>query len=70
MATPPDMSFAEFLDKVTAKFGKELDMKFVDEDNTKITLQDESDFELAIETARFAAKGKAEGKLVIWCSDR
>ena len=55
------------------KFGKQfdgLDLKFMDEDGTKITLRDDSDFELAIETARESAKGKAEGKLVLWCSDR
>ncbi|KAF9524021.1 NADPH oxidase regulator NoxR [Crepidotus variabilis] len=73
MTMPPDVSFGEFMDKVTAKFGKEingLDVKFTDEDGTKITLRDDSDFELAIETARESAKGKPEGKLVLWCSDR
>ncbi|KAF5388812.1 hypothetical protein D9757_005589 [Collybiopsis confluens] len=35
----------------------------------KVTLQDESDYELAIETARESSKGKAEGKLEVWCTD-
>lgn len=55
-----------------AKFYKEangLSVKFKDEDGGKISLRDESDYELAIETARESSGGKAEGKLEIWCSD-
>jgi len=72
MALNPDVSFEEFMDKVTSKFGKGfggLSLKFKDEDGGKVTLQDESDYELAIETARESSKGKPEGKLEIWCSD-
>ncbi|CAA7261646.1 unnamed protein product [Cyclocybe aegerita] len=69
MTLSPDTPFPEFMDKVAAKFGKDLGLKFKDEDGGKVTLRDESDFELAIETARENAKGKAEGKLEIWCSD-
>jgi hypothetical protein len=72
MTLSPDIPFAEFVDKVTAKFGKDingLDLKFKDEDGGKVSLRDESDFELAIETARESSKGKSEGKLVIWCTD-
>lgn len=72
MTLTPDTPFAEFVDKVTAKFGKNFNgmtMKFKDEDGGKITLRDESDYELAIETARESSKGKAEGKLEIWCQD-
>jgi len=65
----PETPFAEFLDKVCAKFNKSLGLRFKDEDGGKVTLRDDSDFELAIETARESAKGKAEGKLEIWCSD-
>ena len=43
--------------------------KFKDEDGGKISLRDESDYELAIETARENAKGKPEGKINIWCTD-
>lgn len=72
MALTPETSFEEFMDKVTSKFGKGfggLGLKFKDEDGGKVTLQDESDYDLAIETARESSKGKAEGKLEIWCSD-
>ncbi|THU89357.1 hypothetical protein K435DRAFT_678103 [Dendrothele bispora CBS 962.96] len=72
MALTPDTPFEEFMEKVTNKFGKGfggLGLKFKDEDGGKVTLQDESDYDLAIETAREASKGKPEGKLEIWCSD-
>lgn len=32
----------------------------------KVSLRDESDYELAIETARESARGKPDGKLVIY----
>ncbi|KAF9018437.1 NADPH oxidase regulator NoxR [Hymenopellis radicata] len=69
MALTPETGFDEFLDKVTLKFGKALNLKFKDEDGGKVSLRDESDYELAIETARESSKGKPEGKLEIWCSD-
>ncbi|KAF8918162.1 NADPH oxidase regulator NoxR [Mucidula mucida] len=69
MALTPETNFDEFLDKVTLKFGKALTLKFKDEDGGKVSLRDESDYELAIETARESSKGKPEGKLEIWCSD-
>lgn len=34
-----------------------------------MSLRDEMDYELAIETARENAKGKSEGRLEIWCTD-
>jgi len=72
MALLPDASFAEFMDKLTSKFDKSLTglgIKFKDEDGGHVSLRDESDFELALETAREAAKGNSEGKLEIWCAD-
>ena len=72
MAIDPALSFDDFVDRVTSKFGKSfksLNMRFKDEDGGKVSLRDESDYELAIETARENAKGKAEGKLEIWCTD-
>ena len=72
MTLDPDTQFSDFMDKIMAKFFKEangLVLKFRDEDGGKVSLRDESDYELAIETARESAKGKAEGKLEIWCSD-
>lgn len=73
MTLTPETPFDEFMEKITSKFNKSLTglgMKFKDEDGGKVTLRDESDFELAIETARENAKGKPEGKLEIWCSDQ
>jgi len=72
MAIMPDSSCDEFMDAVCAKFGKEfgdLSLKFTDEDGARVTLLDESDFELAIETARAAALKGKEGRLEIWCEN-
>lgn len=73
MALTPETPFEEFLDRVTSKFGKGINglgLKFKDEDGTHVSLRDDSDYDLAIETARESAKGKPEGKLEIWCSDQ
>jgi len=72
MALTPETTFEEFMDKVTSKFGKSINglgLKFKDEDGGKVTLRDESDYELAIETARESSKGRPEGKLEVWCID-
>jgi len=69
MAMPPDVPMDEFCDTVATKFGmgvNDLHMKFVDEDGTQVSLLDDSDYELALATARENAKGKSEGKLTIW----
>jgi hypothetical protein len=73
MALTPETTFDEFMDKVTAKFGTNingLQLKFKDEDGGKVSLRDESDYELAIETARESSRGRPEGKLEIWCTDK
>ncbi|TDL15170.1 hypothetical protein BD410DRAFT_136396 [Rickenella mellea] len=71
MTLTPETPFEEFYDRVCQKFGREgISMKFQDEDGGKISLRDESDYELAIETARELSKGKPEGKLEIWCQDK
>jgi hypothetical protein len=70
MALDPAVSFAEFKQRVSAKFEtspQSIMLKFRDEDGGKVSLRDESDYELAIETARESAKGRPEGKLEIWC---
>ena len=62
----PNIGFADFMARIRSKFQRRvsnLGLKFTDEDGAKITLQDESDFELAIETARTQAKGKSKGKI-------
>jgi hypothetical protein len=72
MTMTTDITFAEFMTKVCSKFQKragELDIKFTDEDGAKITLRDDSDFEMAIETARTQAKGRPEGKLELFCRE-
>jgi len=72
MAIDAATPFEEFMDRLTAKFDKSfggLGIKFKDEDGGKVTLRDESDYELAIETARESAKGKPEGRLEVWCTD-
>ncbi|KAJ7730535.1 hypothetical protein B0H16DRAFT_1773831 [Mycena metata] len=68
----PETSFEEFMDRVTTKFDKEINsltLEFKDAAGRKMSLRDESDWEIAIETAREGAKGKPEEKLVIWCTD-
>lgn len=73
MTLHPDTPFEEFMAKLTAKFDKDvtgLALKFKDEDDVKVTMRDDSDYELAIETARATAKGRPEGKLEIWCADQ
>ncbi|KAJ8696253.1 hypothetical protein PTI98_006135 [Pleurotus ostreatus] len=72
MVIVPEMSFDEFMAKVASKFRKpvgSMGLKFKDEDAVKVNLRDDSDYELAIETARESSKGKPEGKLEIWCID-
>lgn len=70
MALDPETPFAEFWKRVADKFEtspQSIALKFRDEDGGKVSLRDESDYELAIETARESAKGKPEGKLEVWC---
>jgi neutrophil factor 2 len=70
MALNPEVSFLEFKQRVAAKFETSVQsimLKFRDEDGGKVSLRDDSDYELAIETARESAKGRPEGKLELWC---
>jgi len=70
MALAPTTSFFDFMDKLCIKFGATaLDVKFKDEDGGKVSLKDDGDYEMAIETAKESAQGKAEGRLEIWCVD-
>jgi neutrophil factor 2 len=73
MTLSPSLTFDEFVDKVSAKFNRSpsgILIKFADEDGNKISLVDESDYDLALEVARDSAKGKPEGKLQVWCTKR
>ena len=72
MALLPETPYDEFMEMVSRKFGVvvgAIGMKFKDEDGGKVTLRDDMDYELAIETARHNAKGRPEGRLEIWCMD-
>ena len=72
MAIEADMPFEEFTSRITSKFGRSFEgllLKFKDEDGSKVTLRDEMDYDLAIETAREFAKGKPEGRLETWLTD-
>ncbi|KAK7691652.1 hypothetical protein QCA50_005051 [Cerrena zonata] len=73
MAIDSGMPFEEFVDRLTTKFEKsfkDMGIKFKDEDGGRVTLRDDMDYELAIETARESAKGKTEGRLELWCTDK
>jgi hypothetical protein len=72
MTLTPETPFDEFMDRVANKFGipsSAFSIKFKDEDGSKVSLLDTSDYELAIETAREHANGRPEGKLEVWCFD-
>ena len=69
MALDPTLSFVEFRQRVAAKFEttpQSIMLKFRDEDCGRVSLRDESDYELAIKTARESAKGRPEGKREVW----
>jgi len=73
MAIEPGMPFDEFVDRLTAKFDRVFEdvvLRFKDDDGAKVNMRDESDYELAVETARENAKGRSEGKIEVWCDDR
>jgi neutrophil factor 2 len=73
MTVSPTLTFDDFVDKVCAKFNRSpsnLLVKFADEDGNKVSLIDDSDYDLALEVARDSAKGKPEGKLEMWCIKR
>ncbi|KAB5589583.1 NADPH oxidase regulator NoxR [Ceratobasidium theobromae] len=72
MAITPNTSCDEFMDRVCAKFGRDygdLSLKFSDEDGAKVTIIDDSDFELAIEVARAALSKGKDFRLEIWCEE-
>jgi len=62
----PWPAFKRTLEEKFGDGGTKYQYKFVDEDGGKVTLRDESDYDLAIETARELGKGKPEGKLQIY----
>ena len=55
MVVAPNISFTSFLEMVCAKFNYEfgaLRLKFEDEDGTRVSLRDEGDWDMAVETAK------------------
>jgi len=72
MTLDPQLPFEDFLDKLVVKFNRGFNsiyLCFKDEDGGRVTIRDESDYELAIEVARESAKGRSEGRLEVWCDD-
>lgn len=73
MALLHDTTFLEFMGMLRAKFGipmGKMDVKFKDEDGGLVSMKDEMDYEMALETAKESANGRAEGKLEIWCTEQ
>ena len=74
LALTPDVPFSEFMGMLSSKFGipaRKLDVKFKDEDGGHVSIKDEMDYEMALETAKESANasGKGEGKLEVWCAE-
>lgn len=72
LALTPDVPFIEFMSMLSSKFGisaRRLEVKFKDEDGGHVSMKDEMDYEMALETAKESANGKGEGKLEIWCAE-
>ncbi|WVQ77864.1 hypothetical protein IAR50_007562 [Cryptococcus sp. DSM 104548] len=70
MSVSPDHTFDDFMQALLAKFpemrGAGVSVRFKDEDGDELSMQDEGDFEAAVDVARVLANGRAEGKLEIW----
>ncbi|TYJ52608.1 hypothetical protein B9479_006778 [Cryptococcus floricola] len=71
MSVSPEQTFDDFMSALEAKFpemsgGGGVQVRFKDEDGDELSMQDEGDFEAAVDVARVLAKGRAEGKLEIW----
>lgn len=61
------MTWDEFYSKVLTKFDlRSVGLKYIDEDETMVTLMDESDWESAVDASREFARGRPEGKLEVW----
>jgi len=72
LALMPDVAFEEFMGMLSSKFGipvSRMDVKFKDEDGGRVSIKDEMDYEMAMETAKESANGKVEGRLEVWCAE-
>ncbi|KZT66870.1 hypothetical protein DAEQUDRAFT_813296 [Daedalea quercina L-15889] len=79
MVLTSDLSWEAFKAAILAKLGHPrpgIQMEFEDteDNNERVSLQDQTDYEVAISTARASAhatgSGGREGRLRIWCSER
>lgn len=83
MSVFPDEAYEDFVSALRQKFpelGQSVTVRFKDEDGDMLSMQDEGDFEAAVDVARYVsdqwlkemlirrvmAAGRAEGKLEIW----
>ncbi|WVQ79645.1 hypothetical protein IAT38_001745 [Cryptococcus sp. DSM 104549] len=69
MSVVPDQTYDDFAAALRVKFpeiGGTMAVRFKDEDGDMLSMQDEGDFEAAVDVARVLAKGRAEGRLEIW----
>jgi len=74
MTLPASTLLSAFSARVATKFGvaiEALKLRFVDEDGVKISLRDEEDWGLAMETATGGRSSKTgvEGRLEVWCEE-
>lgn len=71
MSIFPTRSFSDFTSSLRSKFphlvtAGAVNVRFKDEDGDMLSMQDEGDFEAAVDVARVLAGGRPEGKLEIW----
>ncbi|GAA5861304.1 hypothetical protein JCM1840_005325 [Sporobolomyces johnsonii] len=67
MSITPDLPHENFVERVRFKFGSpsDLAMKYMDSDGGLVSILDADDWESAMDQAREAANGRAEGKLEV-----
>jgi len=72
MSLTPESTYQDLISQLELKFPElnheksKIDVRFKDEDGDMLSMQDEGDFEAAIDVARVLSGGRQEGKLEIW----
>lgn len=69
MAISPTLPFPEFVEKIASKFRKnpkDFQLEFEYDDGEKIVMEDEGEYDMAIETARALGQGTPNWKLSVW----
>lgn len=72
MAIAPTLQFPEFVEKIANKFRRSpqgVHLEFECDDGEKIAMEDEGDYDMAIETARALGEGTPNWKLSVWVLD-